>query len=438
MREKNLLSREKVFTFFVCIMPILHQYASPIPNITLGEIGLIFFTVLGVVEISKKNGNISFSSYGLFLYLLLLTSLLSALSQVGSYNINDSIKLFARLFFYFIIIVYIRKLYFNLDLSIRIYRWLATIACVFLFIQVFAFYFLHIIVPSVVNFLPLYNNTSYSLIDFNAVYSQLFRPQSFFLEPGVLAQFLFPALLFSLFKFNQEKKYISVKFALFISISLIATLSAQAIFITLIIWSLWLFSLRKSISVPKKVGISFLVVLVCLSFVILVFNNEPLHKATLGRFVEGTSYDSTGVRVIRGFQVFEQLDIYHKFVGTGYGNVTSYVLDNNITTENDLYGINSNGQRLYNYEYMNTVAYVLVTGGIITFIIFALMFLNLFKSTQGFSQISVVILLIISIYGGTLVSTTWIIFMFYIYEGKDELEKEKVNIFRGGLKLENS
>ncbi|UKS64971.1 hypothetical protein [Rossellomorea marisflavi] len=430
MKTNYLISKEKVFTFFVCVMPLLHQYASPIPNITLGEIGLIFFTVLGVVEISQKNGNISFSLYSLFLYILLLTSLLSALSQIESYNINDSIKLFARLFFYFVIIVYIRKLYFDLDLSIRIYRWIVMLASAFLFIQVFAFYFFHKIIPSVVKFIPLYNNTTYNLIDFDAVYSQLFRPQAFFLEPGVLAQFLFPALLFSLFEFNKEKKYTSVKFALLVSISLIATLSAQAIFITLIIWLIWLLSLHKRLTFRKRVGISFLFIFVSLSFVILVFNNEPLHKATIGRFVEGTSYDSTGVRIVRGFQVFEQLDGYHKLIGTGYGNVTSYVLSNNITTENDLYGINANGQRLYNYEYMNTVAYVLVTGGILTFIVFALMFFDLFYKTKGFSRISVFVLLIISIYGGTLVSTTWIIFMFFIYEGKDKLEEENVNIFK--------
>ena len=110
---------------------------------------------------------------------------------------------------------------------------------------------------------------------------------------------------------------------------------------------------EKKYSLYKKVVLTFSLVVGTVIFIILMFNVDRLHKATIGRFIDGTSNDSTGFRVVRGFQVFNELDINYKLVGVGYGNVTTFVLENEIRTENDLYAVSTNGTRIYNYEYMN-------------------------------------------------------------------------------------
>ena len=404
-----------IYTFFICILPLIHHYSSPLPNITLGEIGLLAFTGLALFNFFASQNRINEPLYFAFLCSMLFVSLFTVLFQYPSYNFNAVASLFMRLFFYFILITITARFYFDAQKAIKIYITLAIVVSIYLYFQIFSFYVLGQVAPSVTTLIPLYNNPAYEMINFERVYAHLFRPQSVFLEPGVFAQYLFPALILSLFKFGARIDSINYKRAIFFSITLIATLSAQAMFVTMLIWLLWIVLQMKSMSLRKITLISSSIIIFFIVFSILLTTNESFHKATVGRFVEGTTYDSTEVRVYRGFQVYNELDPLFKIIGVGFGNITEFVTSNNITTKSDLYGVTSTGEKQYNYEYMNSIAYILVTGGIVSFSIFSLFLSSVMRRSKDFSFVALIVLITMCFYGGVLISPTWIIFMTFIF-----------------------
>lgn len=396
-------------------MPLLHQYASPVPNITLGEVGLLLISGLSIIDYLRYEYRFKLSPYLLFIYSMFVTSGLGALIEIESFAANDVIKLCLRLVFYYIILIFPVKIYFQYELGVKIYFKLIIFCSVILILQVIFYYAFSFIIPSTIPFLPLYNNVSYGLIDFEKVYSQLFRPQSIFLEPGVFAQFLLPGLILSLFKFNQKRDFISIKRGIFISLVLILTLSSQAIALTIFIWLLYIIKTLKKSGFKKIFKIVIFSIFIFTIFISLIVSVEPLRKATIGRYIEKTTYNSTDVRVYRGFQVYSELDPVHKLIGVGFGNVTSYVKSNNITTKSDLYAVDNNGNKLFNYEYMNSIAYILVTGGLVTFLFFSYFMFDIFKKSKGFSKIALIVMFIMCIYGGILISSTWILFFTFIF-----------------------
>ncbi|WP_214891643.1 hypothetical protein [Exiguobacterium sp. s142] len=404
-----------LYTFFICILPLIHHYSSPLPNITLGEIGLLAFTGLALVKFFVSQSKFNEPLYLMFVCSMIFVSLLTVFFQYPSYNFSAVASLFMRLFFYLVLITITARYYFDAKMAIKIYMTIAIGVSSYLYVQIFSFYVLGQVAPSVTSLIPLYNNPAYEMINFERVYAHLFRPQSIFLEPGVFAQYLFPAVILSLFKFGSQTDSINYKRAVFFSITLVATLSAQAMFITILIWLIWLTSQLKTMNVRKVTLISSSLIVFLITFSILITTNESFHKATIGRFIEGTTYDSTEVRVYRGFQVYNELDPLFKVIGVGFGNITEFVTSNNITTESDLYGVTSTGEKQYNYEYMNSIAYILVTGGILSFVIFVLFLSSIFKKSKDFSFVALIVLIIMCFYGGILISPTWIIFMTFIF-----------------------
>lgn len=419
------LTINRMFTILICIMPILHQYASIIRNVTLGEIFFIILIPLTIITYLKKKTKIFIASpYLVFIFIMTIANLVSALIQ-KEFGYGDVIVLFIRLYLYYVIIVIMGKLYFDFKFGVKVYKYIGKLVSMYLIIQTIAFYAFHKVLPTVFTWIPLYNNSTYHLINFDQVYSKLFRPQSIFLEPGTYAQYILPCLALALFgsKFGEIKS--NLKESIFFTISLVLSLSAQGFIIAIFLWIIWIIKSFKDFNWNKRV----ILIISCLASIIvsifLIFNVDFIYQGTIGRFIGDGGYDSTGVRVIRGFQVFEQLDPVYKFIGIGFGNVSNFVISHSITTPNDLYAMGENG-RIYNFEYMNGIAYILVTGGIISLIAFIIFIGKLLRGTEGFSRMCVVILILFSIVAGVIISPTWVIMMTYIYrEYEDNLIKEK-------------
>lgn len=408
---------KKIFTFFICIMPILHQYASPIPNITLGEIFFVCYIPLSLMSYSKIKIDIK-SPYLVYIYIMIVVNLLTIFIQ-DTVSITSIIVLFGRLFFYFYVIVIMGKMYFDFKFGAKVYILIAKFTSYYLIAQTIVFYSTNMVLPSVVTFLPLYKNDTYHLINHAKVYERLFRPQSVFLEPGTFAQYVLPCLALALFgsKFICYKN--NLREAVLFTIALFLSLSAQGYIITLVLWGIWLFFTNKNIRGEKKIFMYLSIIFSVIITVLLVFNVDFLYRGTIGRFTGDGGYDSTGVRVIRGFQVFSQLGIVYKFIGVGFGNVTTFVLRHGITTPNDLY-MSTDFGNVYNLEYMNGFAYILVTSGIISLVAYLFFIGKMFKNTLDFARVSIVILILYSIATGVLISPTWVVIMSFIYREYEE------------------
>lgn len=113
--------KTKVFTLLICLMPILHAYATPIPNVTLGEIGLLFLLPIGIIDYFRLNDKLRITPYFLFIFVMTITSLVTMILQ-SSYDYMAVAKLFGRLYFYFCIICILGKVYFNFPYAIKIYK----------------------------------------------------------------------------------------------------------------------------------------------------------------------------------------------------------------------------------------------------------------------------------------------------------------------------
>ena len=130
------------------------------------------------------------------------------------------------------------------------------------------------------------------------------------------------------------------------------------------------------------------------------------------RFTKTLSGDnvtnSSQLRMMKGFTTFLALPLPQKIFGIGFGNYLAAVpLISRSATIN-----------MINSEYMNTVSYILVSAGIIGFIIMALFFIRLFRNNFGLGRIMIIALVIMSFGSSVYNSPIWIWMMLLIlYSG---------------------
>jgi hypothetical protein len=132
------------------------------------------------------------------------------------------------------------------------------------------------------------------------------RPMSFFSEPQAFASYVVPFLFLSLRK-NE------LKWAAFITLSILLSTSTQGIVMMLILWGGYFVS-KKSFRLRNIITFSLL-----FFYFFLTPASESFKERTILK--EG----STQVRIMRGFDIFETLSFKEKILGVGFGSVGEYV-----------------------------------------------------------------------------------------------------------------
>lgn len=392
IRQLNKMT--KLFTGFVLLLPFFSIYASPINNISIGECILFLLIILMLVDRGLRNKRYMIEKNPFWVYLAyaLASTLVSSfiLSLLfNRFEVSSMGMRVARDAFYFIIIMIFGNWYFDFKYGKYFLKRVSLILGIFIIFQFMAYAVNHVYIPNIIPMLKttvsggLMGSEIINKYTITAGYDGFVRAAGFFSEPAVVAQYMSISLLIVLF---PESEQTNIKTAIFYSIVMLLTFSVNAYVALMVCWILWGLYSNKD-NKQNLIKILLLVILFIVGVFFVARNSAT--SSVLNRLVElkngGRTSGSSVVRVLRGITFYNHMPLFYQLIGSGFGNFIQFKEMYNITT---IYEAAD--------EYMNTNAYVLVSSGVIGFLLYVG---TLFKRTMGRISVSKMIVIIVLVFG---------------------------------------
>lgn len=381
----------KIFTVFIMLFPLLSIYASPISILSYGELILAIVVVCMFIHILKNDTNIKYTPfYYYLLYALISTIILSLLLKLlkSGFSVNDMLQRVLRDSFYFAIIVVFGPIFFDFQFGKKLLKGISILLCLYMIIQVTVFMLLKVYIPGIIPWAKTtISGGAYGaeVIEHFAKDAQIdgyARGVGFFSEPAVSAQFLTVALLFELFSKSKRKRWsliVLYTVGMLVTVSVNAYVALAVCFIIFI-----LYSNRKN---SKRLFIS--MILCAILAVAALSIAESISLTVWERITELFSgnmyYGSSSVRVFRGPAFYMNMPLFYRLFGSGFGNFVEFKNAYDIST---VYEVAD--------EYLNTNAYILISSGLIGFILYVVMLYKHIKHRVAFSK---AMLLLVLVYG---------------------------------------
>ena len=394
MYIRQLNKMKKLFTGFVLLLPIFSIYASPINNISIGECILFLLIILMIIDRGLRNKSYMIEKNPFWLYLVyafastLVSSFILSL-LFTRFEISSMVMRVTRDAFYFIVIMIFGSWYFDFKYAKYFLKRVSLVLGIFIIFQFMAYAVNHIYIPNIIPMLKttvsggLMGREIIEKYTITAGYDGFVRAAGFFSELAVAAQYISISLLVVLF---QESEQTNIKTAIFYSIVMLLTFSANAYVALMVCWVLWgVYSNKENKRNLVKILLLVILFIVGIFFVV----NNGATSSVLNRLVElkngGRTSGSSVVRVLRGITFYNHMPLLYQLLGSGFGNFIQFKEMYNITT---IYEVAD--------EYMNTNAYVLVSSGVIGFILYVG---TLFRRTMGRTLVSKMIVIIVLVFG---------------------------------------
>lgn len=376
-----MTSIKKVYTFIIIFFPILSIYRSPIAAIDLGT---FLMCIVGVTVMLNKACVIELQRrlLPLILYVVAITSI-----SVFSVSLYSSSAIILMRMLRFVILLgifsFCSKEYFDFDYGVHLLQKLTIVASIYLIIQFLVYAASGYILP---NFIPGLTKAQ-GLVQSNVLseYANFYRPTSFFLEPSSFVYFATLMLICSLFL--QEYTEIRNKniTAILVTVAIILSTSGQGFIVLVVAWGCWFLKLliQKQFNRPKilkTIGV-FIIMLITVP---IIMRSEVISN-TLGRiFVEDSNKMSAIDARSGGYDMFNNLSLFRKIVGMGFGNLPDNM-------------------------YFSSIADILFTLGIIGLIIVLVIYLKLFISGKMFQKMLCIVSIVL-MFGGGLFTATYLLF----------------------------
>lgn len=422
---KIIKTKNKLIFFssiIIALAPILSIYKIGSFPLTIADfcfVILIFISLL--FSKVKKTKHFGFIIYFMVFFVISLISIVMR----GQNDIIDFIQKWLRI----VTMYYIIEIFPDNEINIQIFQKTSLVAgtCVtiLLIIQVIAkdLFSIPIFPYLELKILPLNYGTTTSthlkMSQLIAFTSNNWRPSSIFLEPSHYAQFILLPFTISLFSKNKiisHKQQIFL--CVFFTIGIMISGSANGILISAFIWVIWYLNKTNKKMNLQKIGIGLLFIIIS----ILLLTSTDFFSKAWGR-VETLNVNggaSTGnLRLLQGLAVYENLSFPEKIFGIGFGNINAYLIENKITT--------SYLTELGN-EYMNGFSTVLVSGGIIGFLLFLMIWCQMFINNKDMvSRVSFLIISILWCTSSMFYSVTTVMYLAFINCVKNTVKYEKHN-----------
>lgn len=394
MYIRQLNKMTKSFTGFVLLLPFFSIYASPINNVSIGECIMFLLAIFMIIDRRLRNQNFTIEKnpfWGYLAYALVSTLACSfILGMVFSrFELSSMGIRVARDAFYFSIVMIFGNWYFDFEYAKYFLKKVSFLLGLFILFQFVAYELAHVYIP---NIIPMLKTTvsgglmGYEIMEKYAITAGrdgFVRAAGFFSEPAVVAQYMSVSLLIVLFpQFGKP----NVKTAIFYSIIMLLTFSVNAYIALLVCWLLW--GLYNNKGNKQNFIKIFLLALFFMIGIVFVAKNDAT-SSVLNRLVElkngGRTSGSSVERVLRGIAFYTHMPFIYQLTGSGFGNFIQFKEAYDITTVYETID-----------EYMNTNAYILVSSGIIGFLLYVG---TLFKRTMGRITVSKMMIIIVLVFG---------------------------------------
>lgn len=274
----------ELYTFTIIMAPILCIYGIGISTITFLDFLLIVLNILMIIDLLYRKKLSIFVNLIPFCIYICITAL---------FNIYDSeviLRTFRYLFYILNVIIFVPN-YFKYYLGIKIYKIVAWVSTVFLFIQIISNKILGIYIPGV---LPNIHLVDADLYNYNEVFqmAQVKRVMSFFAEPSHYAIFILGYFVITLFYRNKTSTFKGkLCEAAFLSLGIILSSSILGMVVMLVMWAIWIiFNFKKFILKPYMILLMLLMIfvlyilLIDTSAVQYMTNSTVIERQSAGRF----------------------------------------------------------------------------------------------------------------------------------------------------------
>lgn len=399
-----------IFSILIIFCSFLHQYESPLPGITLGEFLVILVIVIITLNYPKLMFSIPINLLTKIFFFFLLLSFISIILQ-GSYKLFIVTR-WIRYSSYILMVLISSRIY-SYQYAIKLYKYFCLFVSIYIILQYVLFLLLDVYLPIKILPIPWSRlQDTQQLLEQSIRY--YFRGYGIFTEPGYSAKFLLPGLALSLFGWTEKRK-IDYSSMILISLGIIITTSVQGMIVGLITVSF--FTIELIMDSKKNIKNLLFEVYIGAALLGLLYLSSSLGLTDVSfRRIQTISLDSTGstgIRVFRGFAIFEQLPLQFKIMGVGLGNTSFFVLRNGIQTIYDSSSLTDTA-----LGYTSGISGILVESGVIGFLFFLYWF---FKTRSGLSKLQRIILyqfIILLIGGGGLLSMTTVFYLSFLTKAR--------------------
>ncbi|MBM6619099.1 hypothetical protein [Bacillus suaedaesalsae] len=395
------------YSFFLAILPILHLYKSGISVITLGEIGLILFSIItiGIILLKRQivifgKANINMWPFIFFIIILLLTCISLLFIGKDQISLIDIFNRFARLALWAFAISFMGYFLFEYQHTKKWVIRISVIATIYVLLQYFFWQIFNFHLPSVINNALIqpasegYANT----VRLTEYYTTRYiRPPSFFGEPAYYSYYTLVGLVLSLFSNISRGEIIKYVIPILLSIGIIISTSTSGIYLLLLVWLFYFFKVSKEKSGFKKsfllAPITSLLILIVFAIYLKTRKNDFFLK--IGDILSKPFEFEETSRLGGSYDLFNYLDGIHRFLGTGFGN------------ENIFLHLDS--------VYYNSITVILLSSGYLGFITFCAFAGNLLRKKGSINFLLALIYILLCFSSSILYSSFSVIYLTIIF-----------------------
>ena len=406
---------DKRFTFLLVLYLIFGVYKVPqIPAISFGD--LILMASMIDVVIRKRRIKIYKNQllYAFVFYSLIISFAVAAMEHG---NLGDMLTRIIRDAFFYIYIFSFAYSFLNYSTFVKWLKKICLILAAFIIVQEIVYILTGYLVPGFLLNATVSQTTSarqiYRHTLVSATRNGYLKANGFMTEGAHCAQALAIAIV-GTYNFEENDKK-SVQLAVFFTICSVFTFSASAIFFSGILWMAILISMLRKKQLSSRIGLPilvFLVGIIVFSFVGLESNLSSVVGRIISASSSETADNSSFFRLYTGFAFWRGLPLINKVVGIGFGNYSSlYTLYQGEYTQMML------------SEYMNSLSYILVSGGVVGLLLMVAFFAGLYKKSNYKGKTTIVLLVFMSISSSPYISIYWVLMMMLILFNSNVYER---------------
>lgn len=408
-------NKERLFSAILPISLVLSVYLIPfVRTISIGEVAIIGSFVIMLLKNSKIR---LFKNHwlGLFTVYAVIASFL--VSLLAGANVADTATRIIRDSFYWITIYVFG--YSFLDYQ-EFKKWLIRISLllsIYIIIQSLLYYGTGYLLPGFPLNATVSTSSSARLIYEHTVTmarrTGYLKANGFLAEAAHCAQALFICNIILLTPEDLANNKKQIRLIILLSVASIMTFSASAIVYVSFIWLLIVLSMMKNGTLNKKMGTTIVAVLFVGLIVAFFIGNNANLQTVIGRITaassSSTADNSAFFRIYKGFTYWLGLPVEYKVFGIGFGNYNSMI---SVYTGAMQDGMTS--------EYMNTASYILVSSGLVGFLLMTGMYIRLFRNGNDVAKYMIIGLILMSLSASPYSSIYWIwMMLIIIYNQKD-------------------
>lgn len=344
--------------------------------------------------------------------ILFILLLISTFIYTGYYSTVNNLKGILYFIIFASIVTFFSSQFSRKNLYWIIINKFSLLAAFFIVVQSIAYYFGNVRLDE----FSLVGEWLFNSFELNSKY----RPASLFSEPSHLSEFLLLSVYFYIFK---ERNVISL---IILIVAIVLSTSGIGIVGVALLSFIFLYSYKVK---KNKYYIANILILNLSRMAILFFllsTSTIVYSSMLTsnnwliqRLASGGTFEA---RVLRSFDLYEQISFTNKILGTGLQNQANYLNFYSITS------IYDNIDTLVGREYAQTIGYLLVTTGVIGLISFLLIWVSKLIVVSRDTKTLIILFLFLCLLSNMFTRGIIVLYMIIIYSEFFYEKKKKMSV----------